>query len=215
MEKTIIEDFYQGNVIIREEIKECLDDYKNGNCVTIALIKSAIVQFGSIDAIFKSFDETNNKTTVVFKDSFEASVNLDEINIVKNISGIIPHDNSIYYETAIKLFSIIAKRIYLTKENFSSECITDFKSAVEYLNAGYSTKKAYKLLALQKKEIKKKNIKKFKSAIIYSGAHASYCSYGYQDIFGKTYKIKRVFGINWMKNPRGIGGTILGAYILK
>ncbi|WP_046757503.1 hypothetical protein [Kordia jejudonensis] len=215
MEKKIIQDFYQGKVTIRPETKACLDDYKNGNCVTIALIKAALVQFESIEGIFNSFEETATETHVQYRDGFDVTVNLEEIDIVKNISGIKSIENTEYYKTAIKLYAIIAKRIYLQKENYNDKCITSFMHAVEFLNSGYPTRIAHKLLALGKQKIRIKKIKNHKSVIIRSGAHASYCSYGIQDIMGKTYKIRRAFGISWMKNPLGIGGVVKEAYVLE
>ena len=215
MDEEIISDFFQGTVIIREETKKCLKDYKNGNCVAIALIKAALVQFESIENIFSLYKEFDNQIKVTFKDSFEVSVNREEIDIVKKISGIEDKSNSVYYQTGIKLYAIICKRIYLSKEMYSTKCINSFLDAVEYLNSGYPTKKAYHLLALDRKRISPKKITSFKSVIIYSGAHASYCNYGYQDIMGTKNKIKNILGVRWMKNPRGIGGKVKGAYILK
>lgn len=215
MEKKIITDFYQGVVIIRPETKACLDDYKNGNCVTIALIKAALVEFESIAGIFNSFEEIDTEIHAKFRDNFDVIVNLEEVNIVKDISGIKKIDNANYYETAIKLYAIIAKRIYLQKENYNQNCINSFMDAVEFLNSGYPTRIAYKLLALKKQKIRIKHIKNHKSVIIRSGAHASYCSYGIQDIMGETYKIRRALGVSWMANPIGIGGRIKEAYILE
>lgn len=214
MEKEIISDFKQGTVIISNETKNCLQDYKNGNCVTIALIKAALVEFGSIENIFETYKTLDNETTVSFKSSLSITVNQEEIKLVEQISGIIPKENSIYYKSATKLFAIIAKRILYFNEQYSSSCIKSFKNAVEYLNSGYSTKSAHELLELKKVPIKIKHIKKKKSAIIYSNAHASYSSYGDQDIFGKSNRITQLGFVSWMKNPKGIGGVILGAYIL-
>jgi len=215
MEKKIITDFYQTVVTIRPETKACLNDYKNGNCVTIALIKAALVQFSSIEDIFTSYEEDLERIKVTFKDGYTLTTNVADFEIVQNISGIKKIEGSLYYETAIKLYAIVAKRIYLQKENYSKKCIHSFKHAVEYLNSGYPTGIAYKLLALGKKKIKIRKIKNYKSVIIRSGAHASYCSYGLQDIMGKEAKIKRVGFFSWMKNPIGVGGIIKEAYILK
>ncbi|WP_298517498.1 hypothetical protein [uncultured Kordia sp.] len=215
MEKKIITDFYQTVVTIRPETKACLDDYKNGNCVTIALIKAALAQFGSIEDIFNKYEEDFESIQVTFRDGYVLTTTVNDFEIVRHISGIEKIKDSQYYETAIKLFAIIAKRIHLQKENYSEKCIHSFKHAVEYLNSGYPTGIAHKLLALDKKKIKIRKIKKYKSVIIRSGAHASYCSYGLQDIMGKAVKIKRMGFFSWMKNPIGVGGVIKEAYILK
>ncbi|NVK64250.1 MAG: hypothetical protein HWE22_06665 [Flavobacteriales bacterium] len=215
MEKEIIGDFFQGTVIIREETKACLDDYKNGNCVTIALIKTALVQFGSIDKIFASYVKKDGITEVLFKDGTKARISEEEKNVVRNISGIKHIDDAVYYETAIELFALIAMRVYELKSTYSEKCIHSFQHAVEFLNSGYPTEKSPELLGLARKPIKVKRLNNYKSAIIYSSAHTAYCCYGYQDQAGKSNKVNRVLGVSWMKNMRGIGGVVSGAFILK
>ncbi|MFK7784866.1 MAG: hypothetical protein AB8B56_07115 [Crocinitomicaceae bacterium] len=215
MENDIIGDFYQGLVKIREETKKCLDDYKNGNCVTIALIKAALVQFGSIDKIFSEYSVGNEEVTVKFMDGITVSISNEEKGVVRDISGVKKKDNSEFYETGIELFAIIAKRVFLLKADFSEKCIHTFRDAVEYLNSGYPTKNAPKLLALDKQHVRKKSLNQYKSVIIYSSAHAAYCSYGNQDVAGRSNKVKRLLGVSWMKNLRGVGGKVKGAFILK
>ncbi len=215
MEQKIITDFYQTIVTIRPETKACLDDYKNGNCVTIALIKAALAQFHNVAGIFNYYEEDFEQIQATFRDEYKVSINVEELEIVRRISGIKKNEDSHYYEAAIKLYTIIAKRVYLQKENYSEKCILSFKHAVEYLNSGYPTEIAHELLALGKRKIKIRKIKNYKSVIIRSGAHASYCSYGVQDIMGKAVNIKRIGFFWWMKNPIGVGGIIKEAYILQ
>lgn len=215
MEKEIISDFYQGKVTVRSETKTCLDDNVLGNCVTIALIKAALVTFNGKQPIFLNYSTSNNTINVTFRDNLEVSVTTEDINMVKEISGIKPSPEAKYYEDAIELYALIAKRVYIKKDKYAPQCITDFKTAVEYLNCGFPTVRAPELLALKKTFIRKRNIRNYKSVIIRTGAHASYCSFGTQDILGKANTIWRVLGVWWMKNPIGIGGIIREPYILK
>jgi len=211
----IISDFYQGSVVVSKETQKCLKDNVLGNCVTIALIKSALVEFGSIEKIFTSYAESKGTISCTFFDGLKLTVSKSEIKTVEKICGIKFKRKAKYYASAVKLYSIIAKRVLLRKDNYSKKCIHNFKNAVEYLNSGFPTKKAPELLALSKKKIKRKKIKKYKSVIIWSSAHAAYCSYGGQDVAGKRKKIKNILGVRWMKNLRGIGAPVSGAYILK
>lgn len=215
MEKEIIGDFFQGVVTIQKETKACLDDYKNGNCVTIALIKAALVQYGSIEKIFDAYANQDGITEVQFKDGTKARISEEEKSVVRSISGIKHIDDAVYYETAIELFALIAMRVYELKSKYSEKCIHSFQNAVEFLNSGYSTEKSPELLGLARKPIKVKYLKNYKSSIIYSSAHAAYCSYGYQDQAGKPNKVNRLLRVSWMKNMRGIGGVVSGAFILK
>lgn len=215
MSKLLINDFYQGSVKVSLETEKCLDDKNHGNCVTIALIKCALGEFKRIDNIFLSYESNAINVSVCFQDDFILDITNDEIEIVKNLSGIEKEENPQYYDSAIQLYTIICKRVFLEKEEYSERCVNNFTNAVEYINAGFNTKGAHKLLSLKKEPVRKlAKLKQFDNVVIWSNAHASYYSNGFQDIFGKAYKVKkRIFGF-WMKNPRGLGGFIQGAYRL-
>ena len=118
------------------------------------------------------------------------------------------------YNDGIIIYALICQRTLQLKDKLIDrpQCLKNFRNAVEAINSGYVTNVAYKLLGVKKfKIISKKKIKNYKSVIIRTGDHASYCSYGYQDIFGKKYKIRN----GRMKNPRGPKRSIKKAYVLE
>lgn len=203
----LIGDFYQGLVKVEPDTKKCLNDYKLGNCVAIALIKCALAQFGSIENIFEDYEVIENGYAATFSDGQNVSLYDSEIQIVKEISGIRHKVSPKYYQSALILYGLICKKIFIEKQE-SSRCINSFKNAVEYINAGYPTKIAPQLLGLTG-EAPKNKIQSYKAVVIWSRAHAAFASNGIQDIAGKRFFITS----GKMRNMRG-KGKIRGAFIL-
>lgn len=204
----IIRGFYQGLVVVSDDFQKCSKDNNLGNCATIALIKCALIEFETKENIFKSYKKENDVISCVFNDDVEVSINFSDIEIVKKLSGIKYDNSSSQYEDAIIVYALICKRVL--NNNNGTVCIKDFTNAVEYINSGYSTDGVHNLLGLKKKYVRIRDLVSYKSAIIWTGAHASYCTYGIQDILGNQHKVR--FGT--MKNPKGIGGVIRKGYVL-
>lgn len=201
-----ITDFYQGLVTVSVEFQKCNENKKLGNCATIALIKASLAEFGDVGNIFKKYSTTGDSISCTFNDGISVSIKENDRDVVKKLSGIKKPDNSKYYETAITIYALICKRLVFAKIG----CVLNFENAVEYLNSGYSTPNVPELLALKSISVRIKDLKNYPSVIIYTSAHAAFCTNGYQDFLGESHKIK----LNWMKNPIGIGGKISGAFRL-
>ncbi len=206
----IISDFYQGTVIVSPEMAACTKDRVHGNCVSIAIVKAALVEFESIENVFKEYKVKGSVVYCTFQDDVSVNVSPEEIQLTKDLSGFVKTENAKYYEDGILLYALMCKRILVLKNQYADKCLNDFQDAVEFLNTGFITENGNELLALKKDDVKKKQLKSKKSAVIWTRAHAAYCSYGMQDILGKKHKIKG----KWMKNPRGWGGLISNAYTL-
>ncbi len=212
----IISDFYQGTVKLPKESAICMQDDTHGNCASIALIKAALIQFGSLEAIFKQYKKEGGTITVTLRDDLELSIDENEIAITEDQAKFKNKEDSLFLDDAIILYAIMCKRILVKKTEYKHhECIKNFTNAVEYLNSGYKTENVYDILGFEKESIRRRHIKNKKSVVIWTNAHASYCTFGKQDLFGKTRSIKNVLGTRWMRNPAGGWGLIIGSYVLK
>lgn len=207
----MIKDFSQGTVIVSDKVRNCRGNEVIGNCSVIALVKTALVQFQSMEAIFKKFEIKDSVVYAKFRDGVSVQLTKEEIDLTIGLAGLKVISNSEYDHTAIVLYALICKRVYSLKRKFSKKCIHSFQDAIEYINCGYDTSEVYKLLTLKKKDINPEKLEKYKAVVVWNNVHASYCTYGIQDILGQEYKIKH----SWIKNPLGAGASIQGAYILK
>lgn len=188
----LITEFKQTNVVVSKEFQQCSKDDDLGNCVAIALIKCALGQYGSLDSIYSKFS-TNEEGLyqITFNDGIHIQLAADEIEVVRELSGIQPIGQSEYYKNALILYASICRRILNDKQTYDPRnCIQNFKNAVEYLNSGYPTKSAHKLLGMGKEVINVKELQQNENAIIWCSAHAAYASKGIQDLLGKETPLK-------------------------
>ncbi len=207
----MITDFSQGTVVVSDKVQNCRGNEVVGNCAVIALIKTALVEFQSLEKIFKTFEIVDGVVFAKFSDGTSVQLTKEEIDLTIRLAGLNVVPNPEYDHTAIVLYALICKRVFRLKRKYSRKCIHNFQDAIEFINCGYDTGEVYKLLALKKKEVKPEHLEKYKAVVIWNKVHASYCTYGVQDILGAEYKIRH----SWMMNPLGAGGSIQGAYILK
>lgn len=207
----LVTDFKQTQVVVSKEFQKCSKDRILGNCVAIALIKCALGQFGSLENIYKEFSKSDDGTfSITFNDNVKVQLSGNDIQLVKELSGIEPEVEGKYYESAIILYASICKRILVAKQEYDSRsCIQNYKNAVELLNSGFPTKTAYKLLGFQKENIAIPELNKNENAIIWCSAHAAYASEGTQDLLGKAIPLKNKKMRNLARYSR-----IKGAYKL-
>ncbi len=202
----IITNFSQGFVEVSDSFQECNKDHELGNCAAIALIKCALIAFESKENIFNMYETKDDVISCTFHDEVQASVFAYEVDSVKKLSGIKGDPNNQDYNDAMIIYALICKRVLEHKNDIC--CIKNFVNAVEYVNSGYATADVHELLGLKKVPIDLDKLKDYKACIIWSNAHAAYCSFGQQDILGEKYKVR----FRFMKNPIGIGGRIQGGY---
>jgi hypothetical protein len=207
----LISDFYQSSVDVKPTFQNCDHANREGNCTSIALVKAALGEFKTLNNIYKEFKAQDDSFYFRFNDNIELSISKDEIELADNISGIKKDSKSIYYDSAMIIFTSICKRVFLNKGIYS-KCIVTFRDAIDYIDCGFTADSAYTLLGLRKREVNKRYLSSEASAIIHCAHHTAYCSYGYQDNLGNKYKINKM--LLWMKTPVGLGERILGAYML-
>lgn len=210
----LIEDFYQGKVVVSDSFQSCDKDKKAGNCAAIAIIKASLAEFKTVENIFKQYKSRGDSTFVTFQDNKSIIITRDEIKLVEKLAGIKRNENSLYYKSAVILYTIMCKKLQVFKPTVRGECINSFTNAVEYLNNGYSSKNVYKLLGFTSKNIVHipvDQLFKVPSAIIWSKSHAAYLTYGKQDFLGKPFAINN----NMMITSKGFLPISEGAYFLK
>lgn len=207
----MIKDFSQGTVIVSDKVQDCRGNDVVGNCAVIALIKAALVNFQTTDKIFKKFEIKEDVIYCKFRDGTTVQLTKEEIDLTISLAGLNVISNSEYDHTAIVLYGLICKRVFRLKRKYSKKCIHSFQDAIEFVNCGYNTEEVYQLLALKKNKVSVEKLEKYPAVVIWNKVHASYCSYGIQDILGEEHKVKH----GWMRNPLGAGGSIQGAYTLK
>ncbi|MRX41324.1 hypothetical protein GJU43_18710 [Flavobacterium sp. LC2016-23] len=206
----LVTDFKQTTVIVSDQFADCNHDHKLGNCVSIAVIKCALGQFGAIENVFKSFIKNDDGSfNVEFFDGIKVKVTTSEIDIVKQISGITPNANSKYFEDAIIIYACMCKRIYEEAQS-EKKCILTFTNAVESLNSGYPTIDGSKLLGMDRTDLTLEQIKTEPNAVIWCSAHAAYISSGTQDLLGNPMPLRN----NKMRNLARYS-KIKGGYKLK
>ena len=220
--KHLITDFGQTSVTVSDNFERCSNDHNQGNCATIALVKAAVAQFKTLKNIFKEFKQNGDSFYLKFNDDIEATISKQEIDIVKQYSGIANISNSVYYDSSMIVYTAICKRVLVAKNTLhrsrgynNPDCIVSFRDAVDYISSGYPTATVCELLGLKFKVLGVADIVSESALIINDSAHAAYCSNGIQDILGKEFSITE----NRMKNPRrsflwSSNGKITGVYKL-
>lgn len=191
LNEVLITDFYQGKVKVTPGFQRCVNDNELGNCVTVALIKTALAEFKTIESIYKSYTEKNGLIDIEFADGVKITIDRQEIEIVKQLSGIKKIIDSKYYESAMIIYTSICKRVLLQKNIYSGACIQNFTNAVEYINCGFPTKSAHTLLGLRQVFLKARELETTPAAIIWCSAHAAYCSFGKQDLLGTVFLLDK------------------------
>lgn len=226
--KQLVTAFGQSAVHISTVFESCTGDSKQGNCAAIALIKAAMGQYKTLNQIYSSFIIRGNTFDIKFNDGVEVTVSNSDVDTAKKYSGILKLDNAAYYDSAMIIFASICQRVIVNKPFFkdrylkdkvgynNTDCIKTFNDAVDYVDSGYPTVNVGDFLGLSLEPVSKSDLQTQPSLIINDRAHAAYCSYGIQDINGKSYKIKRGRMENPLRNFFGIKtGRITGVYKLK
>jgi hypothetical protein len=213
----LIDGFYQDQVFQDEVLNKCLDDQTWGNCVTIATIKAAIATFGSIPNIYQEYRWLNDTLNITFHDGVKIQLSRRDTSEARKWFGVLAEANGWnHLDSAAIVFSSVCMRAFVRRNIYSdSLCIKSYHDAIGFINSGYATKNAGELLGVKLIPIKVRNISVNKAAIIYSTAHAAFCSYGMQDDQGDRYKVKHLLLISLMKNPMGWASNIVGAFVLK
>ncbi|WP_151086333.1 hypothetical protein [Hymenobacter baengnokdamensis] len=231
----LISDFRQTSAVIDSAFGHCSGDTGPGNCTTIALIKAALAEFGSINAVFTSFRRAADSTRCTFHDGTRVAVGAGELDTVRKMAGIraLKGQTSAFQQDALTMYTLICKRMWVLHKDFTdrnnakSGCVKSFTNAVSLLDSGYPTRDAYRLLALQAVWITDySRLATIPAAVIYSGPHAAFCTMGQQDRFGTTFSIHEVETMkagkpvtHWMmgrakKNGLIPESPIIGAYQL-
>lgn len=215
IEKTLISDFKQGNVIVPNSFKECTGDKIIGNCVAIALIKTALAEFKSVEKVFRKMEKIGNITYITFYDGDTATVTLDNIRLVKDNAGILSSSDSLYYNDAVFLYACMCKKYmnYYASKHKNAKCFDSFVKCIYRINSGYTTKIAHHLLGLSWDTIPIQNIHKYSALVIYSNNHTVYCANGEQDLFGEAVFIKN--GKMYNSTAKRYRKKIKGAFRLK
>lgn len=209
--------FYQHRVELDPKTAECLKDSNWGNCVTIATIKAAIAEFGSVRNVYKSMQDTVGGQQLTFSDGFSLTVSQAELDTAKAKCGFKRDMAYKDYDSIVTLYASICKRAWLKKADYPSKsCLNSFTNAVDFINSGYTTSSAGELLGLKLTKINPSQVKHLRSVIINSGAHTAFATMGIQDDQGVQYKIKSVV-VPLMRNPLGLikSVPITGAYRLE
>jgi hypothetical protein len=232
----LVTDFRQAGAHIDQAFKACSLDTLPGNCATIALIKAALAEFGTINVIFTTFQRDADSTRCIFRDGTRVAVGSGELATVRDSSGIAAarvSGMSTFQQDAITMYALICKRMWVLRNDFTDhngskgKCVKSYLNAVSLLNSGYPTRDAFRLLALDTVRITSfGRLATIRAAIIYSSSHAAFCSNNRQDRFGTVFTVYQVFETRkptgrWMMGlARKRGSTIipvsriLGAYRL-
>ncbi|QDW25510.1 hypothetical protein FFJ24_012060 [Pedobacter sp. KBS0701] len=83
----LIEAFYQYRVELDQKTAECLKDRNWDNCVTIATIKAAIAEFGSVRNVYKIMQDTVGGQKLTFSDGFSLTISQAELDTAKAKCG--------------------------------------------------------------------------------------------------------------------------------
>lgn len=192
-ETDLISDFKQTVVTVSPQFQKCSDDKKLGNCVAIAVIKCALGQFKSIENVYDKFELVNGVYKLTFVDGLNVEVLQEEVDIVKQLSGIKPVGDSKFYEDALVIYASMCKRILLNCTDYTTDkecrCVISFTNAVEMLNSGFTTDEGNTLLGMQKEYIDIDGVTSESNAVIWCSAHAAYSSGGHQDLLGDRIPI--------------------------
>lgn len=222
LSKHLVTDFGQTFVTVSPSFEKCSGDGNKGNCATIALVKASIAQFKTLNNIFKEFKSVGDSLYFKFNDNIEASISRQDIDTVIKYSGIVDLSNSIYFDSAMIVYTAICKRVFVTKQLLlrgsgynNPDCIITFRDAVDYISSGYPTATVNELLGFKMDILSISNIPSEPALIINDAAHAAFCSNGIQDISGRKFLVTG----NRMENPRrnllGVKtGKITGVYKL-
>jgi len=209
----LINDFFQGNVTVDSVFEQCTNDRNQGNCATIAVIKAALAEFGTIDGIFTTFQRDGDSIRCTFRDGTTVAVGRSERDIVRQTADLRPGNTPTFREDAITLYALISKRMLVRRSAFTpsssfTKCVRNYRDVVMYLNSGYPSIHAYRLLALTTIDITDfAALATTPSAIVYSkGIHAGFCTMGQQDQFGDVFPIERERG----RNNRPTGAWLMG-----
>jgi hypothetical protein len=193
----LITDFFQGNVKVDSAFAACTADDKHGNCAAIAVIKAALADFGSIDRIFTVFRRESDSVRCTFRDGTVIVIGEGQRTIVRNTADLRAGTPATFHEDAITLYALICKRMWVRRSAFTpskkfSKCVHSYRDAVMYLNSGYPTIHAYRLLALDNVAITDySTLATLPSAIVYSSVHAGFVTMGQQDRFGESFPIQQ------------------------
>lgn len=192
-----------------------------GNCASIALIKSAIGNFG-INGVFKNItiDSVNKMVHVTLRDDATVDLTFNKYNNGKKYFSIqkIGDDNisKQIADYARICFAVMCRREQL-KLGYDKN---RFYRGVDKLNKGQAAEDIYTLLGLKNEiitDLSFDNLKNFKNLVVYNRPHAVYSSSGNYDEFfrGTVTGIEPLNRLNFFHCKTEDGCPILGAYTLK
>lgn len=189
----LIQGFYQGNVDVDARMAQCLRDKVWGNCVTIGLVKTAAAQFGGFRETVRSWTNEGDNIQLVFHDGDSVWLHPADTSTVrlhtrlKEQAGGYPHMDSVTV-----ILSGICRRIIKNRSSyFNAHCVNDIRDAMLYLNSGYPTANAGTLLGLRQIAVSSPDLRTSPALLLQCRAHAAFCSYGMQDVWGKPRPIDR------------------------
>lgn len=209
----MITDFFQTIVEKDEQMAKCLDDEVWGNCVVIALIKTALVEFGSVNNVYSSYRNTGDEIFITFNDGLQVTLTKEELKEAEQSAKFGREAGSKYFNDAIIVYASICKRVQVHKTGVIEKykkCVNTFRDGILFINSGFPTDNCGVLLGLKLVERKAGEQSSLNAAIIRTAAHTAYCSEGVQDINGNRHVIVN----NKMKNPRGPSKRIKKVFTL-
>ncbi|WP_298423282.1 hypothetical protein [uncultured Kordia sp.] len=158
-----------------------------GNCVAIAIIKAGIEIFG-INKIFIHGWEGND-CKVLMKDDYTLNITKEELTLASEGSKFMLLNDKEVFDYANLCFAVMAKRAQ-KEENDDLPNMT-YTEAIETLNNGewYTHGADWLGLRYHIKNIKRRNIERYKGAVGASRKHCFFVSEGKEDNYGRVDNI--------------------------
>ncbi len=191
---TYCRDFYsipKYTIMDKGEVIQSFKQGKRGNCVSIAVIKAAIDQYGLYD-VFKGIIKDQDKYMITMKDGFETVLRDHEIEKASRYSKFIKGSDDQILSQAHFYFAAMAKRVYVEGEIDVFLGKHTLRGALRSLNNGENYLEGIKWLGLTNhfRVIQKSELQNHKNVIAASKEHCFFIENGeYIDNYGTPMKI--------------------------
>lgn len=160
---------------------------KRGNCVSIAVIKTAIRHYG-IDNVFSNVKKRGNKYKIEMRDGFDTVIREHEIQKGARFSKFNKGSDETIREKAYFYFTAMAKRVYVEGEVDVFLGRRNLRGALRSLNNGESYMEGIRWLGLDKNHLKipEEQIADYPNLIGRSNGHCFFIGDGnYVDNYGR------------------------------
>lgn len=178
---------------------------KEGNCVSIAAIKAAMVRFGP-DQVFTSTQRVSGGYDVVMRDGFSCRVSDAELRTASGLSRMVGQDSGLLGRANL-LYAAMARRAQVQGNDRLRGM--SYARACESLNDGENYLEGAKWLGLERfvKRISPSEVSRYSAVVAASARHAVFATGAVVDHYGSPRPSSRG-GVT----VEGWGRRITGAY---